>query len=214
MGLLNSSRKKPCKIQRVTRVVSWNRLGFRSEWLLRLLTAPRRKMILRSAKNASRPGRKLLKKTVLRWRTKAAKTRTALVRVRSVCAAPSPYIRPRQPRQAGYGGVTLNVQSCFMAAKKADSRPFTMYPDKPRCRFGKVAGIAGNAAYHRSRRVRLHLEGNGSLVKLPFLSPHSPLLNMAECFGPRARRRCAGRSGGSPRDTLCRRRCLFMSRSK
>lgn len=169
-------------------------------------------MILRSAKKTSRPGRKLLKKTVLRWRTKAAKTRTALVRVRSICAAPNLYTRPRQPRQTVYGGVTLNVQSCFMAAKKADNRPFIMYTDKPRCRFVKVAGIADNAAYHHSRRVRLHLEGDGSLVKLPFLSPYSPLLNPAECFGPRARRRCAGRSGGRPRDTLGRRHCLFMSR--
>ena len=87
--------------------------------------------------------------------------------------------------------MTLDVQSCFMAAKKADNGPFIMYPDKPRCHFVRVAGIADNAAYHHSRRVRLHLEGDGSLVKLSFLSPYSPLLDPAECFGPKARRRCA-----------------------
>ena len=41
--------------------------------------------------------------------------------------APNLYTRPRQPRQTVYGGVTLDVQSGFMVAKKTISRPFIMY---------------------------------------------------------------------------------------
>ena len=83
-------------------------------------------------------------------------------------------------RQTVYGGVTLDGQTCYMAADKANDRSFIRYLDKLQRRFGKVAVVADNAAYHNSRRVRRYLERNDDFVRLTFLPPYSPFLNPAE----------------------------------
>ena len=87
---------------------------------------------------------------------------------------------PGNQRQTVYGGVTLDGQTCYMAADKANDRSFIRYLDKLQRRFGKVAVVADNAAYHNSGRVRRHLERNDDFVRLTFLPPYSPFLNPAE----------------------------------
>ena len=83
-------------------------------------------------------------------------------------------------RQTVYGGVTLNGETCYMAAGKANARSFVRYLDKLRHRFGRAAVIVDNAAYHGSGRVRRYLEENEDFVRLIFLPPYSPFLNPAE----------------------------------
>lgn len=83
-------------------------------------------------------------------------------------------------RPTVYGGITLDEQTCYMAADKANGRSFIRYLDKLQRRFGKVAAVADNAAYHSSRRVRRYREENDDFVKLTFLPPYSPFLNPAE----------------------------------
>ena len=76
--------------------------------------------------------------------------------------------------------MTLDGQTCFMAAKKANDRSFIRYLDKLQRRFGKSTVIVDNAVHHDSRRVRRYLERNDGFVKLSFLPPYSPFLNLAE----------------------------------
>ena len=83
-------------------------------------------------------------------------------------------------RQTVYGGVTLDGQTCYMAADRANDRSFIRYLDKLQRHFGKIAVVADNAAYHNSGRVRRHLEKNDNFVKLTFLPPYSPFLNPVE----------------------------------
>jgi transposase len=83
-------------------------------------------------------------------------------------------------RQTVYGGVTLNGETCYMAAGKANARSFVRHLDKLRHRFGRAAVIVDNAAYHDSGRVRRYLEENKDFVKLIFLPPYSPFLNPDE----------------------------------
>lgn len=87
---------------------------------------------------------------------------------------------PGNQRQTIYGSVTLDGQTCFMAAKKANDRPFIRYLDKLQRRFGKPTVIVDNAVHRNSRRVRRYLERNGGSVKLLFLPQYSPFLNPAE----------------------------------
>lgn len=214
MGLLNSSRKKPCKIQRATLAVSWNRLGFRSGGFLRLLTAPRQKMILRSAKKDIEARTEASEKDGFTVADESRQNSNSFGSCAVCVLGAEPVHTPPAAEADRLWRRGARCAVVFHGGQKGKQQAVHHVPDKLWCRFVKVAGIADNTAYHHSRRVRLHLEGNGSLVKLPFLSPYSPLLDTVECFGPRARTRCAGRSGGRPRDTLCRRHCLFMSRSK
>ena len=58
-------------------------------------------------------------------------------------------------RQTVYGDVTLDRQTCYMAAGKANDRSFTRYPDNLQRRFGRVAAVTYNAAYHNA------VEGGG-----------------------------------------------------
>ncbi len=83
-------------------------------------------------------------------------------------------------RQTVYGGVTLDGETCYMAANRANDRSFIKYLDKLQQRFGKVAAVVDNAAYHNTKRVRQYLEKNGDSVRLMFLPPYSPFLNPAE----------------------------------
>ena len=83
-------------------------------------------------------------------------------------------------RQTIYGGVTLYGQTCYMAASKANDRSFVRYLNKTKKRFGKVAIIVDNAAYHNSSRVKRYLKKNSDFIKLIFLPPYSPFLNPAE----------------------------------
>ena len=76
--------------------------------------------------------------------------------------------------------MTLDGQTCLIAAKKVNCRLFIRYLDKLRCRFGKAAIIIDNAAYHNSGSVRRYLEENDNFVNLIFLPPSSPFLNPAE----------------------------------
>ncbi|MBI1658856.1 MAG: transposase [Thaumarchaeota archaeon] len=87
---------------------------------------------------------------------------------------------PGNQRQTVYGGVTLDGQTCRTAADKANDRSFIRYLDKLQRRFGKVAVVADNAAYHNFGRVRRHLEKNNDFIRLMFLQPYSPFLNPAE----------------------------------
>ena len=64
--------------------------------------------------------------------------------------------------------------------RKANDRPFIKYLNKLRCRFGKVAVVVDNAAYHDSGRVRRYLEKSDDFIKLIFLPAYSPFLNPAE----------------------------------
>ena len=57
-------------------------------------------------------------------------------------------------RQTIYGGITLDGQTCYMAADKANDRSFIRYLNKLKKQFGKAAIIVDNAAYHISGRVR------------------------------------------------------------
>ncbi|MCE2509089.1 MAG: transposase [Nitrosopumilaceae archaeon] len=86
---------------------------------------------------------------------------------------------PGNQRQTTYGGVTLDRQTCYMAAGRANDGTFTSL-DKMRRRFGKVAVIADNAAYHDFGRVQRYLKKNNDFVKLIFLPPYSPFLNPVE----------------------------------
>ena len=79
-------------------------------------------------------------------------------------------------RQTIYGGITLDGETCYMTAGKANDRSFIKYLNKLRCRFGKVV-VVDNAAYHDSGRVRRYLEKSDDFIKLMFLSAHSPFLN-------------------------------------
>ena len=98
-----------------------------------------------------------------------------------VCGDAEPVRMPLgNQRQTVYGGITLDGQTCYMAASKADNKSFIRYLDKLRRHFGKVAVVVDNAAYHSSGRVRRYLEENGDFVKLIFLPPYSPFLNPAE----------------------------------
>ena len=45
----------------------------------------------------------------------------------------------RNQRQTIYGGITLDGQTCYMAADKANDRSFIRYMDKLKKRFGKTA---------------------------------------------------------------------------
>ena len=110
---------------------------------------------------------------------------------------------PGSRRHTIYGGVTLDERMCFMAAKKANDMSFIRYLDELWRRFGKSAVVVDNVACHDSRRVWRYLEGNGSLVKLLFLPPYSPFLNLAEWLWRRAGRGYTGGSGGRPRATSC-----------
>ncbi len=83
-------------------------------------------------------------------------------------------------RQTIYGGITLDGQTCYMAASKANDRSFIRYLNKTKKRFGKVAVILDNAAYHNSSRVKRYLKKNSDFIKLIFLPPYSPFLNPAE----------------------------------
>ena len=67
-----------------------------------------------------------------------------------------------------------------MAASRANDKSFIRYLDKMRRRFGRVAVVVDNAAYHNSGSVRRHLEKNDDFVKLIFLPAYSPFLNPAE----------------------------------
>ena len=87
---------------------------------------------------------------------------------------------PGNRRQTVYGGVTLDGQTCCMAADKANGRSFITYLDKLKKQFGKAAMIVDNAAHHNSGRVRRDLEKNDGFVKLIFLPSYSPFLNPAE----------------------------------
>ena len=87
---------------------------------------------------------------------------------------------PGSQRQTVYGGVTLDGQTCYMAAGKANDRSFIRYLNKLKKQFGKTAMIVDNVAYHNSGRVRRYLEENDDLVRLIFLPPYSPFLNPAE----------------------------------
>ena len=84
------------------------------------------------------------------------------------------------PRQTIYGGVTLDSQTCYMAAGKANDGSFIRYLNKLKKQFGKTAMIADNVAYHNSGRVRRYLEESDDFVKLIFLPPYSLFLNPAE----------------------------------
>ena len=92
-------------------------------------------------------------------------------------------------RRTVYGGVTLDWQTCYMAAGRANDRSFIRYLDKLQRRFGKVAVVADNAAYHNSGRVRRYLEENDDFAKLAFLPPYSPFLNPAERMWRRGKTR-------------------------
>ena len=94
---------------------------------------------------------------------------------------------PGNQRQTVYGGVTLDGQTCYMAADKANDRSFIRYLNKLKKQFGKTAMIVDNAAYHNSGRVRRYLEKNDDFIKLTFLPPYSPFLNPAEWLGAAAR---------------------------
>lgn len=83
-------------------------------------------------------------------------------------------------RQTVYGGISLDGETCYMAANKANNKSFVRYLDKLRRHFGRVAVVVDNAAYHSSGRVRRYLEDNDDFVKLIFLPPYSPFLNPAE----------------------------------
>ena len=83
-------------------------------------------------------------------------------------------------RQTIYGGITLDGQTCYMAANKANDGSFIRYLNKVKKRFGKVAVIVHNAAYHNSGRVKRYLKKNNNFVKLIFLPLYSPFLNPAE----------------------------------
>ena len=87
---------------------------------------------------------------------------------------------PGSQRQTIYGGITLDGQTCYMAADKANDRSFIRYLNKLKKQFGKAAMIVDNAAYHNSGRVRRYLEKNDDFVKLIFLPSYSPFLNPAE----------------------------------
>ena len=98
-----------------------------------------------------------------------------------VCGDAEPVRMPLgNQRQTVYGGITLDGETCYMAANRANDRSFIKYLDKLRRRFVKVAVILDNAAYHNTKRVRQYLEKNGDSVKLMFLPPYSPFLNAAE----------------------------------
>lgn len=79
-----------------------------------------------------------------------------------------------------YGGIILDGETCYMASGRANDRSFIKYLDKMRRRFGKVAVVVDNAAYHNSRRARRYLVKSDDFIKLIFLQPYSPFLNMAE----------------------------------
>ena len=66
----------------------------------------------------------------------------------------------------------LYGQTCYMAASKANDRSFIMYLNTTKKRFGKVAVILDNAAYHNSSRVKRYLKKNNDFVKLIFLPPY------------------------------------------
>ncbi len=83
-------------------------------------------------------------------------------------------------RQAIYGGIMLDGQTCYMAANKIHDGSFIRYLNKLKKRFGKVAVILDNAAYHNFSRVKRYLKKNSDFIKLIFLSPYSPFLNPAE----------------------------------
>ena len=83
-------------------------------------------------------------------------------------------------RQTVYGGVTLDGQTCYMVAGKANDRSFIRYLNKLKKQFGKTAMIVDNVAYHNFGRVRRYLEENDDFVKLAFLPPYSLFLNPAE----------------------------------
>ena len=59
--------------------------------------------------------------------------------------------RPGSQRQTVYGGVTLDGQTCFMMAKKANDRSFIRYMDKLRRRLGKLAAIVDNSVPRLAR---------------------------------------------------------------
>ena len=83
-------------------------------------------------------------------------------------------------RRTIHGGITLDGQTCRMAAGKANDKSFIRYLDKLNKQFGEVAVIVDNAAYHGSGRVRLHLKKSDDFAKRGFLPPYSPFLNSAE----------------------------------
>ena len=87
---------------------------------------------------------------------------------------------PGSQRQTVYGGITLDGQTCYMAADRANDRSFIRYLNKLKKQFGKTAMIVDNAAYHSSGRIRRYLEKNDDFVKLIFLPSYSPFLNPAE----------------------------------
>ena len=98
-----------------------------------------------------------------------------------VCGDAEPIQTPLgNQRQTVYGGISLDGATCYMAANRANDRSFLKYLDKLRRRFGKVAAILDNAAYHNTKRVRRYLEKNVDSVRLMFLPPYSPFLNAAE----------------------------------
>ena len=83
-------------------------------------------------------------------------------------------------RQTVYSGITLYSETCYMVASRTNDRLFIKYLDKLWRRFGKVAVVADNTAYHDSGRVRRYLKKNDDFVKLIFLPPYLPFLNPAE----------------------------------
>ena len=66
--------------------------------------------------------------------------------------------------QTVHGGVTLDGQTCHMAAGKAKDRPFIIYLNKLKEQFGKAAIIVDNVAHRSSGRVRRYPEENDDFV--------------------------------------------------
>ena len=106
----------------------------------------------------------------------------------------------------------MDRQTCFMAAKKANNRSFTKYLGKLRHRFGKSAVIVDNATYHDSRSVRRYLKRNSSFVKLLFLSPYSPFLNLAEWLWRKSKARIR-RTFRRPAESYFMRKVMLMYES-
>ena len=71
---------------------------------------------------------------------------------------------PGSQRQTIYCGITLDGQTCYMAAGKPNDRSFIRYLNKLKKQFGKAAIIVDNAAYHNSGRVRQYLKENDDFV--------------------------------------------------
>ena len=67
-----------------------------------------------------------------------------------------------------------------MAAGKANGRSFIKYLNKLKKQFGKAAIMVDNSAYRNSGCVRRYLEENDDFVKLIFLPPYLPFLNLVE----------------------------------